>query len=86
MTVSNFVQYGSGSGSVNLYMAHGGSSWGFWSGTPALQTCLLDPDLNPMVAVAWYLKLNHKQRWTGQLSNLTVALCTSRMCILFFLR
>ena len=25
-------QYGNGSGSVNLYMAHGGSSWGFWSG------------------------------------------------------
>ena len=32
-------QYCNGSGSVNLYMAHGGSSWGFWSG--ALHACCL---------------------------------------------
>lgn len=26
------LQYGNNSGSVNFYMAHGGSNWGFWAG------------------------------------------------------
>ncbi|KAK9824996.1 hypothetical protein WJX81_007218 [Elliptochloris bilobata] len=31
--LQQILDYGAGSGSVNLYMAHGGSSWGFWSGS-----------------------------------------------------
>ena len=45
------MQYGNGSGSVNLYMAHGGSSWGFWSGTPALHTCLLGLSQSPLLTL-----------------------------------
>jgi hypothetical protein len=30
------LRYGNGSGSVNLYMAHGGSNWGFWAGMSAV--------------------------------------------------
>lgn len=26
------LQYANGIGSVNFYMAHGGSNWGFWAG------------------------------------------------------
>ena len=26
------LRYGNGTGSVNFYMAHGGSNWGFWAG------------------------------------------------------
>ena len=29
------LHYGNGTGSVNLYMAHGGSNWGFWAGQAA---------------------------------------------------
>lgn len=29
------LHYGNGTGSVNLYMAHGGSNWGFWAGRAA---------------------------------------------------
>ena len=29
------LHYGNGTGSVNLYMAHGGSNWGFWAGKAA---------------------------------------------------
>jgi hypothetical protein len=29
------LQFANGTGSVNLYMAHGGSNWGFWAGPPS---------------------------------------------------
>ena len=30
------LRYGNGSGSVNFYMAHGGTNWGFWAGAVLL--------------------------------------------------
>ena len=30
--LQTILRYGNGSGSVNLYMAHGGTNWGFWAG------------------------------------------------------
>ena len=32
-TLNEIVEYGDGTGSVNLYMAHGGSNFGYWAGT-----------------------------------------------------
>ena len=34
--MSRLLQYGNGTGSVNLYVAHGGSNWGFSAGTSSL--------------------------------------------------
>lgn len=31
-TLSNILEYGNGTGSVNFYMAHGGSNFGYWAG------------------------------------------------------
>lgn len=31
-TLTEIVQYGSNTGSVNLYMAHGGTNFGYWAG------------------------------------------------------
>ena len=47
------VQYGNGSGSVNLYMAHGGSSWGFWSGMPDLNMSPAPTEYASTHAVLW---------------------------------
>ena len=30
--LADVLHYGNGTGSMNLYMAHGGSNWGFWAG------------------------------------------------------
>ena len=35
--LAGVLHYGNGTGSVNLYMAHGGSNWGFWAGEEHLQ-------------------------------------------------
>ncbi|EIE24551.1 hypothetical protein COCSUDRAFT_46851 [Coccomyxa subellipsoidea C-169] len=32
-SLKTILRYGNGSGSVNFYMAHGGSNWGFWAGS-----------------------------------------------------
>jgi len=40
-SLATVLRYGNGTGSVNLYMAHGGSNWGFWAGAPlAAYSCL----------------------------------------------
>lgn len=35
-TFNDIMKYANGTGSVNFYMAHGGTNFGYWSGT-ALQ-------------------------------------------------
>jgi len=32
-TLTDIVEYGNDTGSVNLYMAHGGTNFGYWAGT-----------------------------------------------------
>lgn len=33
-TLTDIVQYANSTGSVNLYMAHGGTNFGYWAGLP----------------------------------------------------
>jgi len=33
-TLDDILSYGNGTGSVNFYMAHGGSNFGYWAGVP----------------------------------------------------
>ena len=35
-TLSDILSYANGTGSVNFYMAHGGSNFGYWAGAPPL--------------------------------------------------
>ena len=37
-TLNNILNYANGTGSVNFYMAHGGSNFGYWAGA----CCLVD--------------------------------------------
>ncbi len=32
-TFTDILKYANGTGSVNFYMAHGGTNFGYWSGT-----------------------------------------------------
>lgn len=36
-TLTEILEYGNGTGSVNLYMAHGGTNFGYWAGICFLQ-------------------------------------------------
>ena len=40
--LSQILQYGGGTGSVNLYMAHGGTNFGWWAGEPGLGYSIWD--------------------------------------------
>ena len=33
-TLTDILSYNNGTGSVNFYMAHGGSNFGYWAGAP----------------------------------------------------
>jgi hypothetical protein len=33
-TLTEIVEYGNNTGSVSLYMAHGGTNFGYWAGPP----------------------------------------------------
>lgn len=35
--LSKILEYGGGTGSVNLYMAHGGTNFGWWAGDRAFK-------------------------------------------------
>lgn len=35
-TLSDILSYANGTGSVNFYMAHGGSNFGYWAGARPL--------------------------------------------------
>lgn len=35
--LSKILQYGGGTGSVNLYMAHGGTNFGWWAGDRGIE-------------------------------------------------
>ena len=35
-TLTDIVEYANNTGSVNLYMAHGGTNFGYWAGEPLL--------------------------------------------------
>lgn len=38
-TLSDILEYNNGTGSVNFYMAHGGSNFGYWAGEPFPVLC-----------------------------------------------
>lgn len=42
-TLTEIVQFGNNTGSVNLYMAHGGTNFGYWAG--ALLSAVNQPRL-----------------------------------------
>ena len=43
-TLADILEYANNTGSVNLYMAHGGTNFGYWAGELSL-TCVEDSPL-----------------------------------------
>ena len=39
-TMTEIVEYGNNTGSVSLYMAHGGTNFGYWAGRPVRRQLL----------------------------------------------
>ena len=59
-TLTDIVQYGNGTGSVNLYVAHGGTNFGYWAGNVPHQTHKThSPHPTPTTSKSWALDL----RW-----------------------
>jgi len=59
-TLTNVVQYANGTGSVSLYMAHGGTNFGYWAGVlayssfPSLQVAI-STLVNLVLVILFYL-------------------------------